>query len=1065
MKLRLALLTAFALLWAIPAVAQPVQQSGSVTPGHIPYWVTNGVIGDGGALSALSLTGGSTGINNVLPGYILFNNGGVLGAVVNSATINGVPCSLGASCSITASIPSMTVGTTLVLNGTGGYILSNNAGTLGNIPTTGSGSVVLANSPTLTTPTLGIATVTTLNGVTVASTSGTLDIANGKTLTDTSGIGGNLLLGATGGGFAAYGGASCTNQFLTAILSSGSPACANVTNTFLTAGTFSNITGVGTLTAGAVGAGFTIQAGNATWTGTIPVAQLPIATTSAFGAVKPDGSSILISAGVISAPGSGGGTVSSCPINNVGYFASMGTTLGCLATADNSVLVTSGSGVPSLGSTLPAAVQSNITSLGTIAGLTVTGSLTATGLVTNADLANPATTINGQTCTLGSTCTVPAAAGTLTGATLASGVTGSSLTSVGTLAGLTVTGSLTATGLVTNADLANDTITVNSTVCTLGGSCSPSATATSMTVAVTTVLSGTSGYLLSNNGGVLGNIATTGSGSAALATSPTIASPTFTGSITATGLVTLVDVATQAANTILVNATSGAASPTAQSVPSCSAATDALIWTTSTGIGCNTAITATALMGTAGEVPNGATGAFTATPTLGASGTLGSITFGNATSGLMTLRATTGALGTSTVYIPVPSSSPDTLVLLGTAQTFSANKYFAADVGIGTITPSSYLDVFSPSAVNQVVVPGPPYAAGALSNFVNGSNAAPITAVTPTVVISRLEAETTNLAGGENAGLFIVDIGHNAGNGTSSLNPNTVGLAVWTEQASGYNGDVVGIATYVTQNGTTGTYHNFAFGAFYAASAGASGTSAIADNPAVFNSSGADYPYSSFNITTTGGTLGALVQGGGTNLNTAGVMILASPQFDVGFVITGYSVKTTGFEDDSDDINVLNATGPHTYGINLASGTFSAASIAAPGFTVNGVNGDILYTGAAWTQYTPTITAGSGTITGATIASEVKYKVFGKTVVADGTVVITNVGSGSPSGALIVSLPASGPTTAASASVATGATTGAISVIGALASSATQWNFYTYSAGSLWTNGTVFSFSATYESD
>ena len=44
--------------------------------------------------------------------------------------------------------------------------------------------------------------------------------------------------------------------------------------------------------------------------------------------------------------------------------------------------------------------------------------------------------------------------------------------------------------------------------------------------------------------------------------------------------------------------------------------------------------------------------ALTATPTLGASGTLGSQTFGNATSGLLTLQPVTGALGSVTVSLP-----------------------------------------------------------------------------------------------------------------------------------------------------------------------------------------------------------------------------------------------------------------------------------------------------------------------------------------------------------------------------------------------------------------------------
>lgn len=72
----------------------------------------------------------------------------------------------------------------------------------------------------------------------------------------------------------------------------------------------------------------------------------------------------------------------------------------------------------------------------------------------------------------------------------------------------------------------------------------------------------------------------------------TLASPIVTGGFNATGLVALGDLATQSANTALVNATSGSASPTAQSVPSCSTSASALSWTTNTGFGCNTAVAA-----------------------------------------------------------------------------------------------------------------------------------------------------------------------------------------------------------------------------------------------------------------------------------------------------------------------------------------------------------------------------------------------------------------------------------------------------------------------------------------
>ncbi len=227
------------------------------------------------------------------------------------------------------------------------------------------------------------------------------------------------------------------------------------------------------------------------------------------------------------------------------------------------------------------------------------------------------TTINGTTCTIGQSCTITAASSSIavgstaiTGGTSGSVVfdnggfigekpvsgTGSAvLTASPSISDLTVTSSLTATGLVTNADLANAATTVNGQTCTLGSTCSITAAATSMTVGTTTIASGTTGRVLYDNSGVLGELAVTGSGSVVLATSPSISGLTVTSSLTATGLVTLADIATQATNTVLVNATSGSASPSAQSVSGCSAAGDALIWTTNTGFGCNTSITAAAV--------------------------------------------------------------------------------------------------------------------------------------------------------------------------------------------------------------------------------------------------------------------------------------------------------------------------------------------------------------------------------------------------------------------------------------------------------------------------------------
>lgn len=50
-KFWLIIIAALVLLPSV-VLAQSVQQSGTVTPGHAPYWVTNGVVGDGGTSAA-----------------------------------------------------------------------------------------------------------------------------------------------------------------------------------------------------------------------------------------------------------------------------------------------------------------------------------------------------------------------------------------------------------------------------------------------------------------------------------------------------------------------------------------------------------------------------------------------------------------------------------------------------------------------------------------------------------------------------------------------------------------------------------------------------------------------------------------------------------------------------------------------------------------------------------------------------------------------------------------------------------------------------------------------------
>lgn len=108
--------------------------------------------------------------------------------------------------------------------------------------TTGTGSVVLASSPTLITPTLGVANATTLNKVTVTApaTGSTLTIANGKTFT----VNNTLTLSGTDGSSVAFGGGG------TVAYQGGTLAQFSATTSAQLAGIISDETGNGPLVFG-----------------------------------------------------------------------------------------------------------------------------------------------------------------------------------------------------------------------------------------------------------------------------------------------------------------------------------------------------------------------------------------------------------------------------------------------------------------------------------------------------------------------------------------------------------------------------------------------------------------------------------------------------------------------------------------------------------------------------------------------------------------------------------------------------------------------------------------------
>lgn len=160
-------------------------------------------------------------------------------------------------------------------------------------------------------------------------------------------------------------------------------------------------------------------------------------------------------------------------------------------------------------------------------------------------------------------------------------------------------------------------------------------------------------------------------------------------------------IAAIAANTVLANATGSSASPTAFAMPSCSASSSALGYTTSTGIICNTSINAATLGGAIFAAPGpigsttASTGAFT---TLSASSTVSGTGFSTylasppaiggtaANTGAFTTLSASGndALLYQTTNAQSLTSGADTVITNWTKVFDRVNANFVASTGVYT---------------------------------------------------------------------------------------------------------------------------------------------------------------------------------------------------------------------------------------------------------------------------------------------------------------------------------------------------------------------------------------------
>lgn len=160
-----------------------------------------------------------------------------------------------------------------------------------------------------------------------------------------------------------------------AILATNGGSVPALTTTLPTA-VQANITTVGTVGTGVWhGSAVTVPFGGSGLTSLTPYALLCGGTTGTANMQQVSGLGttgfVLTSNGAGALPTwqvpAGSGTVSSGSANDLAFYQSTGTTVSPLTSIASGVLITSGLGVPSISQTLPSAVQSNITALGTIA--------------------------------------------------------------------------------------------------------------------------------------------------------------------------------------------------------------------------------------------------------------------------------------------------------------------------------------------------------------------------------------------------------------------------------------------------------------------------------------------------------------------------------------------------------------------------------------------------------------------------------------------------------------------------------------------------------------------------